>query len=128
MRARRNMLVCLAATAMVAIALPASGAFSASVQRATVKKVQVADDYYAPTKLTIKKGQYVKWVWNSYNVDSHNVTLNSAPQGVKRGQFKSPTGTIGIRFQKQFKKAGKYKFLCTLHRTVMKMTVVVKSP
>jgi plastocyanin len=128
MRRRRGILACLAATAVVAVALPATGAVSAPALRTTVKKVQVADDYYAPTNLTIRKGQYVKWVWNSYNIDSHNVTLNSAPEGVKRGQFKSPTGTIGLRFQKQFKKPGKYKFLCTLHRTVMKMTVVVKSP
>jgi plastocyanin len=70
----------------------------------------------------------VKWVWNSYNTDSHNVTLNSGPSGVNRGKFKSPTGTIGLHFKKQFTKPGTYKFLCTLHRTVMKMTVVVKKP
>ena len=128
MRARRNMLACLAATAAVAVALPAGGALSAPAQRAVVKKVTVADDYYAPTKVTIKKSQSIKWVWNSYNTDSHNVTLNSAPNGVKRGKFKSPTGTIGLHFQKQFTKPGTYKFLCTLHRTVMKMTVVVKNP
>jgi plastocyanin len=128
MRSRRNMLACLAATAAVAIALPAGGALSAPAQRATVKKVNVADDYYAPTKLTIRKGQYVKWVWNAYNTNSHNVTLNKGPSGVNRGKFKSPTGTIGLHFQKQFKKPGTYKFLCTLHRTVMKMTVVVKTP
>jgi plastocyanin len=128
MRARRNMLACLAATAAVAIALPASGALSAPAQRAVVKKVKVADDYYAPTTLKIKKGQYVKWVWNAYNTDSHNVALNQAPAGVKRGQFKSPTGTIGLHFQKKFTVPGKYKFLCTLHRTVMKMTVTVTKP
>lgn len=128
MSARRNMLACLAATAAVAIALPASGALSAPAQRATVKKVNVVDDYYAPTKLTIKKGQSVKWVWNAYNTDSHNVVLNKGPSGVNRGKFKSPTGTIGLHFQKQFTKPGTYKFLCTLHRTVMKMTVVVNKP
>jgi plastocyanin len=128
MRARRNMLACLAATAALAVALPAGGALSAPAQRAVVKKVTVADDYYAPTKVTIKKSQYVKWVWNSYNTDSHNVTLNSGPSGVNRGKFKSPTGTIGLHFKKQFTKPGTYKFLCTLHRTVMKMTVVVKKP
>jgi plastocyanin len=126
MRTRRNILACLAAIAAVAAAVPATGALSAPVQRTTVKQATVADDYYAPTKLTIRKGQYVKWVWNAYNTDSHNVTLNSGPSGVNRGKFKSPTGTVGLHFKKQFTKAGTYKFLCTLHRTVMKMTVVVK--
>jgi plastocyanin len=128
MRGRRIMLACLAATTALAAALPASGALSAPAQRATVKKVNVVDDYYAPTKLTIKKGQSVKWVWNAYNTDSHNVALNKGPSGVNRGKFKSPTGTIGLHFQKQFTKPGTYKFLCTLHRTVMKMTVVVNKP
>jgi plastocyanin len=122
----RKILACVAATAALAAAVPATGALSAPVGRATVKKVTVADDYYGPTKLTIRKGQYVKWVWNAYNIDSHNVTLNSGPSGVNRGKFKSPTGTIGLHFKKQFTKPGTYKFLCTLHRSVMKMTVTVK--
>jgi plastocyanin len=115
-------LVCLAVAALV----PAAAAVSAAAGGAKPVKVTVADDYYGPTKVTIKKGKSVKWVWNAYNTDSHNVTLNSGPKGVNRGKFKSPTGTIGLHFQKQFTKPGTYKFLCTLHRTVMKMTVVVK--
>jgi plastocyanin len=115
-------LVCLAVAAVV----PAAAAVSAAAGGSKPVKVTVADDYYGPTKVTIKKGKSVKWVWNAYNTDSHNVTLNSGPKGVNRGKFKSPTGTVGLHFQKQFTTPGTYKFLCTLHRTVMKMTVVVK--
>ena len=118
----RLLLVCLAVAALV----PAGAAVSAAAGGARPVKVSVADDYYGPAQLTIKKGKSVKWVWSAYNTDNHNVSLNQGPAGVKRGQFKSPSGTIGLHFEKKFTVPGKYKFVCTFHRTVMKMTVVVK--
>jgi plastocyanin len=89
-------------------------------------KVKVADDYFAPTTVKIKKGRSVKWVWDQFNYESHNVRLTKThPKRVKRGKFRSVTGTIGIRFQRKFTVPGRYLFICTIHPTVMRMTVRV---
>lgn len=126
---RRVLTIVAAATALVAAAAPVAGAISTPSQRAPKPRVAiVADDYFAPVSLKINKGARVKWNWSDDNFNSHNVTLSSGPKGVKRGQFKSSTGTIGIRFVRKFTVAGKYKFVCTLHRALMQMTVTVKKP
>jgi plastocyanin len=54
------------------------------------------------------------------------VTLQSGPKKVDKKDFKSATGSIGIKFNPVFKKAGTYKFICTIHPDVMKQTVKVK--
>ena len=52
-------------------------------QRKTAK-VTVADDFFAPTDLKVKKGSKVKWVWDSSNTNTHNVILTSKhPKDVK---------------------------------------------
>jgi len=89
-------------------------------------QVTVADDYYAPTALTIKKGNKIRWNWSDANYDSHNVKLTKAPKGVKKTDFKSATGAIGINFSRKFTVPGKYHFICTLHSSVMTMDVKVK--
>ena len=44
----------------------------------------VADDYFAPTDLKVKKNSSVKWVWDSSNTNTHNVILTSKhPKDVK---------------------------------------------
>jgi plastocyanin len=119
----------VAAIALVAVAAPVSGAFPASHRPAPKPKiVTVNDDYYAPADLKIKKGQSVSWKWSIYNGNTHNVVLSQAPRAVKRGQFKSSSGRIGIRFVRKFTVPGSYKFVCTLHRAVMQMTLTVKKP
>jgi plastocyanin len=89
-------------------------------------QVTVADDYYAPTALTIKKDNKIRWNWSDQNYDSHNVKLTKGPKGVKKTDFKSATGAIGINFARKFTVAGKYHFICTLHSSVMTMDVTVK--
>ena len=39
---------------------------------------------------------------------------------------KSASGSIGINFTPTFNKKGTYDFVCTIHPTVMKLTVKVK--
>ncbi len=39
-----------------------------------------------------------------------------------------PSGSIGIKFIRKFTVPGNYKFVCTLHRATMQMTVTVKKP
>ena len=49
-----------------AVVVPISaGASTAHPAKVVVKKVQVADDFFAPTKLTIKKGNQINFVWRT---------------------------------------------------------------
>jgi plastocyanin len=88
--------------------------------------VTVADDYFSPDGVKIRSGSKVSYDWSDANVDSHNVHLKKAPRKVSKKDFKSATGTYGIRFAPKFKVPGKYHFVCTLHSSVMQMDVTVK--
>ena len=123
---RAKLGIATAATVAFAAVVGVAGAPAEQAQRAT-PKVTVADDFFAPDFVKVKKGQKVNYVWDELNTNPHNVTLGSTkPKGVKKGDFKSRTGAINLDFKPKFRKAGKYGFVCTIHRTVMKMTVQVK--
>jgi plastocyanin len=124
---RRLALVILAAAAVaVAIVAPASGDRAAGHARAT-RVVQVADDFYGPASVKINKNSKVKWVWQAYNFNTHNVSLTGdVPKGVKKSDFKSASATTNFSYTKKFKVPGRYQFICTFHRSVMKMSVKVK--
>ena len=82
----------------------------------------VGDDYYGPTKLTVKKNTTIKWVWLADNSDSHDVKLLSGPKGFKK--FHSGPAASDYTFSKKLTKLGIYKFICTLHQD-MRMTIKV---
>jgi plastocyanin len=130
----------LAVVLAAGIAIPAasSGSTDRGKSKGKTYKVAVGDDFYAPSNVNVKVGDKIKWKWDSSNTDSHNVVLQSGPKKVKLGcktkgkdAFspliskcnKSGTGAIGIKFKKEFDVKGTYKFVCTIHPTVMKLTV-----
>jgi plastocyanin len=106
------------AAAALAAAVPALGASTPK------KTINVIDDSFAPAKATVKKGTLVTFKWGEFNYETHNAKLVSAPRGVKK--FKSPSGTTGITFKKRLTVPGTYKFVCTYHESVMKLTLRVK--
>ena len=109
-----------------AAVVPVATSAAASKPEVVTKKVSVGDDFFNPTKLTIKKKNAINFVWNKSNYDSHNVTLIKGPKGVKHSKFTSITGTIGIHFNRQFLTPGTYHFICTIHPGTMNLTVIVK--
>lgn len=116
----------IAALAAAAVAAPASG-IGPATGRAALETVTVGDDYYAPVDLSVKRGTKVKWRWDSGNTNTHDVVLTDVhPKGVKRKDFHSASGSIGVKFARQLEEPGKYEFVCTFHRTVMRMTIEVK--
>lgn len=118
MSRRRTIPVAFAAAAALLGATPAV----ASAPKP--KSVEVADNYYLPDKLTIKKGTAVTWKWpDDVAIDVHDVKLKSAPKGVKKWQ--SEPASSGYRYKRTFKQAGKYKIVCTLHEE-MTMTIRVR--
>lgn len=88
-------------------------------QAATTKTVRVDDYSFSPKTLTVKKGTKVRWVWVG-DVD-HDVRKVAGPGG----RFASEIMTKGT-YARTFTRKGTYKIDCSLHRSIMKMTVVVK--
>ena len=107
-------LIAAAAAAAIAAGAFAVPSFSAS----TTKRVSIKDNVFAPTSVTIRKGQKIKWTWKGHA--PHNVTATKGPV-----KFHSTTKTSGT-FTKKFTKKGKYTILCTIHAPGMKMVVRVK--
>jgi plastocyanin len=75
--------------------------------------VEVGDYFYAPAKLTVKRGTTVTWRWPSGGGDSHDVELTRAPKGVR--PFVSDIATAGYSFRRRLTKPGSYTFTCSLH-------------
>jgi plastocyanin len=105
---------------------PAAATAAAAKPKPVVKKVKVADNFYSPTKMTIKVGDKVNFVWSPTNVETHNVTLVSGPKGVNKKQFRSLDGSTNFHFERTFTVPGKYHFQCTIHPTMMNLFLTVK--
>ncbi len=122
----RALIACaLAAAAISAVAVPVTSGADGTSSKTPV--VTVADDYFAPTNVKTQKGGKVKWVWDDFNTDTHNVVLgNKHPKDVKANDFRSSSGAVGLTYAPKFKVPGTYEFICTYHKSVMRMTVKVK--
>ncbi len=122
---RRGLAACaLTAIAVSAVAVPAAGGAG---QAAKTPKVTVADDYFAPDDVKVPKNGKVKFVWDDLNTDTHNVVLgDKRPKGVKANDFRSPSGAVGLTYVPKFNVPGSYEFICTYHKSVMRMTVKVQ--
>jgi plastocyanin len=117
-----------AALAVPAALVPAGSLPAAAAKAPKPKVVSVADFYYAPSAVTIRKGGVVKWVWAPTNVEPHDVHLKKGPKKLKKKASYSTrtTAVTNATFKHSFPTPGTYKFICTIHPTKMKMTVTVK--
>jgi plastocyanin len=118
----------LAAVALLGATAASAEAPAASASTPRSALVTVNDFYFGPSAVTIKKGGKVKWVWSSTNTYPHDVHLKKGPKGLKeRGSYSTKTTAVtDAEFRKKFKTPGTYHFICTIHPTEMKLTVVVK--
>jgi plastocyanin len=119
------MIAALTCAAVSAVIVPVAAGSPRKPSKQVVKKVSVVDNLFAPTKLTVKKGNAINWVWSNQNYNTHNVTLEKGPKGVKKSQYTSIDGTRGIHFKRTFTTPGTYHFECTIH-PAMVITVTVK--
>ncbi len=92
-----------------------------------IVRVRIGDDFFAPRRVAVERCARVKWRWLPGNLHVHDVTLRKAPPKVRKRNFKSGTGSIGLRFSRRLKRPGTYRFVCSVHRTVMKLTIVVSA-
>ena len=113
----------LGVVSVVVIALTLALAGVSVASKSKTRRVKVGDDYYSPTKFTVKKGTKVKWSWLAGNSDSHDVRLKSGPKGVKK--FHSQLAASDYSYSKKLTVPSTYRIYCSLHRS-MKETIVVK--
>jgi plastocyanin len=113
--------VALAAAPAVAGSSPST----AAARKPQKKKIEVADNFYNPKKLTVNLKSRITWVWTEEAADVHDVKLVSAPKGFKK--FQTEPGSAGFTYSKTLTKPGVYKFICTLHEEDnMRMTITVR--
>ena len=108
---------------MVPLAIAAALVAAAPAAAPKPRKVKIADNYYAPAKLKVKKNTKIVWTWPDEAGDVHDVKLKKGPKGVKK--FHSEPASAGITFKRKLKKPGTYRIVCTLHEE-MKMTIRVR--
>jgi plastocyanin len=107
----RALAISLAALAL-AVAAPGCGSSGGGSSSTDVK---VADFSFSPKDITIKAGQTVTWTNDGQT--AHTVK--------GKGFFTTKALAHGDEFSHKFPTAGRFSYLCTLHPTLMRGTVVV---
>jgi plastocyanin len=103
-------------------ALVAAGAAPALAgpAEAKVHTAQIGANFFAPGKLTVKQGDKVRFEWEEFGFEAHDVNVRKGP-----AKFHSPLQAAGTWSTKNLKKAGKYSLYCSQHPEEMKMTLKV---
>jgi plastocyanin len=108
-------------TAPVALVAAGAALLFSSAAEARTAKVQISSNFYAPFKLTVKKNSKVRFVWDEFSFESHDVNVKKGP-----AKFHSPLQAGGTWTTKKLKKPGKYFLFCSQHPEEMRMTLTVK--
>jgi plastocyanin len=96
------------------------GGGSQASGRAT-KTVELGDNFFNPPSMTIKQGATIDFTW--IGEDVHEVTQSDqSPGKYFNSGFTDDTGFV---YPHQFKRAGNYVILCTLHEDMV-MNLKVK--
>jgi plastocyanin len=112
----------LVATLAGSVAVPSmasdrsQGNKASSLAMTSVKAVKIINFAFKPKTITIAKGTKVKWT-NGGSV-SHTTTSN-------KGLWDSGVLAPGAAFGHVFRKAGTFKYHCTIHPTLMHGKIVV---
>ena len=114
-RALTFAMLAVGAAAVLVSAAPVRGGGPAAA--AKLRRVGVGSDFYDPPKLSIKRGDRVRWVWESSSDRKHDVYVKSGPE-----RFHSPTQSSGA-YTRRFRKAGRFRLYCTQHTMFMTLTV-----
>jgi len=101
---------------LIALAIVAAVAAAIAIPSfAATKTVTIGDDFFKPTKVTVRAGTKVTWKWTGQN--PHNVTVTRGPK-----KFHSKTQTSGT-FSAIPHSKGTYSIVCTIHGFTMKLVV-----
>jgi len=81
-------------------------------------EVDVDDNSFSPSSVTICAGEQVTWTWRGVN--PHNVTFDAG------GPNSITQSGAGNTFSRAFPSAGTFTYLCTIHGTSMSGVVTVR--
>ena len=82
MIASRVTLIAVLSVAGAAFVVASATAGGGKPQKRTV---QIADNYYNPSKLTVNRGSTVSWKWPEVTGDSHNAAIVTCDRGTVDG-------------------------------------------
>ena len=88
---------------------------------AKTSTVQISSNFFAPGSLTVKTGDKVRFKWEAFSFEAHDVNVRKGPV-----KFHSPLQAGGTWSTKKLKKAGKYSLFCSQHPVEMTMVLKVK--
>ena len=108
-------------TTPVAVLAAGAALLIAGPAEAKVHKAQVSSNFFAPGKLTVKTGDKVRFVWDEFSFEDHDVNVRKGP-----AKFHSPLQAGGTWSTKKLTKTGKYVLFCSQHPEEMTMTLKVK--
>jgi plastocyanin len=88
--------------------------------------INIGDDLFSPSKLTINKGQTVHWTNKGneqHSVNSNPAAGNCSPTSAEA--FESPTLNPGDTFDHTFNASGTFAYHCEFHGCPMRGTITV---
>lgn len=116
---RRPLPMALLVLVLMAVALAASATSAAPAATAPSKaSVKIQDIEFRPARVTVRRGGTVRWTFLDV-ATPHNVRSKGRPRFA--GSPTKQEGSYSVRFRR----AGTYRYVCTLHLN-MKGTVVVR--
>jgi len=92
-----------------------SGTRDGAARRVVVQRVRMVNFAFRPKSLTISKGTKVRWVVRE---GTHSTTSNT-------GLWDSGVLSQGEAFGRVFRKAGTFKYHCSVHPSVMRGVITV---
>jgi plastocyanin len=110
----KRTLVTISSAALLSAALagtPASGADAAPIKRVSISMFK-----FQPARIVVTRGTRIVWT----NADSDPHTIRSKAAG-----WSSPALDTGKSFSRVARKAGTFRYICTIH-PFMHGTVIVK--
>ena len=107
--------------APVAIVAAGAAVLLAGSAEAKVHKADIGSNFFAPGKLTVKQGDRVRFIWDEFAFEAHDVNVRKGP-----ARFHSPLQAGGTWSTKKLKRSGKYSLYCSQHPEEMTMVLRVK--
>jgi len=98
---------------------PAVAGDGPRAQTSAVRTVTIKDIAFKPGKITVGRGTEVRWLFRD-GPTFHNVKSGAKPR------FRGSRDMRKGAFSKRFRRAGRYRYMCTLHPLAMKGVVVVR--
>ena len=108
-------------TAPAAIVVAGAVLVFSGAAEARTSKVKISSNFFAPGKLTVHKGDKVRFVWDAFSFEAHDVNVKKGP-----AKFHSPLQSGGTWTTKKLARPGKYQLFCSQHPDEMRMTLTVK--